>query len=48
MERMSPKKYGAKQQLDHTSSDGSMKTYSPDDYAKAQASLVKGHLADLD
>lgn len=33
---------------DHTSSDGSMKTYSPDDYAKAQASLVKGHLADLD
>ena len=48
MERMSPKKYGAKQQLDHTSSDSSMKTYSPDDYAKAQASLVKGHLEDLD
>lgn len=33
---------------DHTSSDGSMKSYSPDDYAKAQAALMKGDLSDLD
>lgn len=39
MERMAPKKYGNKQQLDHTSSDGSMATYSPEDYQKAINSL---------
>lgn len=47
MERMAPKKYGAKQQLDHTSSDGSMASHSPEDYAKAQAAL-KGKYGDMD
>lgn len=47
LERMAPKRYGAKQQLDHTSSDGSMKSYSPEDYKKAQESL-REEMKDLD
>lgn len=48
MERMAAKKYGSSQNIDHTSSDGSMsppKTYTPEQYAKAQAEIelsVKG------
>lgn len=33
---------------DHTSSDGSMRTYSPSDYKKAQDEMASGHLEDLD
>lgn len=36
-----------RKEIDNTSSDGSMKTYSPSDYATAQAS-VKSKLKDLD
>ena len=47
MERMAPKRYGAKQEIDHKSTDGSMKTYAPEDYKKAQQAL-KSEFDDLD
>ena len=49
MERMSPKKYGSRQQIDHSSSDGSMtpKGYSQEQYAAAQTGL-SSELGDLD
>ena len=47
MERMASKRYGPQQKVDHTSSDGSMASHSPEDYAKAQAAL-SGKYKDLD
>lgn len=49
MERMATKKYGAKQTLDHQSSDNSMspKAYDPNAYKAAEDSL-KSNLDDLD
>lgn len=47
MERMASKRYGPSQKVDHTSSDGSMASHSPEDYAKAQAKL-SGKYKDLD
>jgi hypothetical protein len=49
MERMAPKKYSVKQQIDHLSSDGSMspKAYSQEQYAEAQSKLNK-KMDDLD
>ncbi len=42
-----PKKWRDRQEIDNTSSDGSMATYSPEDYAKAQCAL-KGKYKDMD
>ena len=39
--------YSEKQEIDHLSSDGSMKTYSPEQYANAK-SVLKDKLDDLD
>ena len=47
MERMAAKKYGPQQKVDHTSSDGSMRTYSPADYDAAKSKLDSS-LDDLD
>lgn len=47
MERMASKRYGPQQKVDHTSSDGSMASHSPADYAKAQAAL-SGKYKDMD
>lgn len=49
MERMAAKKYGAKQTLDHQSSDNSMspKAYTPEQY-KAAESSIDSKLNDLD
>lgn len=49
MERMAAKRYGAKQQLDHVSSDKSMtpKAYSPEQY-KAAEEAISSKMDDLD
>ena len=49
MERMAAKKYGAKQVLDHQSTDGSMspKAYTPEQYKAAETS-IDSKLDDLD
>lgn len=39
--RNAAKVYGDKQQVDHSSSDGTMKTYSPSDYKTASENLKK-------
>jgi len=49
MERMASRKYGVKQQIDHTSKDGSMSpsAYTPEQYSTAQSKL-SGKMDDLD